>query len=152
MKTAYQQYRNATSPVTYALMTVVAAVFLIEVLLTAALGLQSIRVFATGIFGVHPRVAWTFSPVLHRGILHFVATLIGLTVVGIPIEKYWRRRRYAVFLILTAYVTIASGAVFMSMFSDDQLAFYRTSGVVYALAGFSLTHLTRHHDDLNVVE
>jgi membrane associated rhomboid family serine protease len=106
MKTAYQQYRNATSAVTYALMTVVAAVFLVEVLLTAVLGVQSIRVFATELFGVHPRVAWTFSPILYRGILHFAATLAGLTIVGIPIEKHWRRRRYVVFLTLTAYEVV----------------------------------------------
>jgi len=152
LKTAYQEYLEANATVTYVLMTVVAAVFLTEVVLAAVLGLQNVRIFATGLFGIHPWIAWPFSPVLHRGILHFAATLTGLTVVGSPIEKYWDRRRYAAFLTLTAYITVLSGAVFMSVFSDEQLAFYGTSGVIYALAGFSLTHLTKRHDDLNLVE
>jgi membrane associated rhomboid family serine protease len=132
-------------------MTVVAAVFLVEVVLTAVLGLQSVQVFATGLFGVYPWIAWPFSPILHRGILHFAATLIGLTIVGIPVERYWGRRRYTAFLLVTGYVTVILGAGFMAVFSDKQLAFYGTSGVVYALAGFSLTYLPSRGKDLELI-
>ncbi|WP_276273581.1 rhomboid family intramembrane serine protease [Haloarcula litorea] len=152
LKLAHQQYLEADSTATYVLMTFVAAVFLVEVAMTAVIGLSSIQVFATGIFGVYPWIAWPFSPVLHRGILHFGASLVGLTVVGIPIESHWSRKRYIIFLVATGYVTVALGAAFMAIFSEKQLAFYGTSGVIYALAGYSLTHLPRRHDDLNLTE
>lgn len=152
LKTAYQEYLEANATVTYVLMTVVAAVFLVEVVLTAVIGLPGVQVFATGIFGVYPWIAWPFSPVLHRGILHFAATLTGLTIVGIPVERYWSRRRYAAFLLVTGYVTVVFGAGFMAAFSDKQLAFYGTSGVIYALAGFSLTHLPHRHENLDLTE
>ena len=151
LKTAYEEYLQANSTITYALMTVVAAVFLVEVVLTAVFGLQSVQVFATGLFGVHPWIAWPFSPILHRGILHFAATLTGLTIVGIPVERYWGRRRYTAFLLVTGYVTVILGAGFMAVFSDKQLAFYGTSGVVYALAGFSLTYLPSRGKDLELI-
>lgn len=152
LKKAYQEYLDTGSRITYLLMTVVAAVFLVEVVMTAVIGLQSIQVFATGIFGVYPWIAWPFSPVLHRGILHFIATLVGLTVVGIPIEKHWTWKQYTAFLVVTGYATIVFGAAFMAVFSEKQLAFYGTSGVIYALAGYSLTHLPRRHNDLNLTE
>jgi membrane associated rhomboid family serine protease len=152
MKTAYREYLEVDSTVTYVLMTLVAAVFLVEVAMTAVIGLPNIQVFATGIFGVYPWIAWPFSPVLHRGILHFAATLVGLTVVGIPIERHWTRKRYILFLVATGYVTVALGAAFMTIFSEKQLAFYGTSGVIYALAGYSLIHLPQRHDNLNLTE
>ncbi len=65
LKTAYQEYLQANSTITYALLTVVAVVFLVEVVLTAVIGLQSVQVFATGLFGLYPWIAWSFLPVLH---------------------------------------------------------------------------------------
>jgi len=152
LKTAYEEYLQANSTITYALMTVVAAVFLVEVVLTAVLGLQSVQVFATGLFGVYPWIAWPFSPILHRGILHFAATLIGLTIVGIPVERYWGWRRYTAFLLVTGYVTVVLGVGFMAVFSNKQLALYGMSGVVYALAGFSFTYLPYRGKDLELIE
>ncbi|MFB1064853.1 rhomboid family intramembrane serine protease [Natrinema sp. H-ect4] len=152
LKKAFQQYQEADSTVTYLLMTVVAAVFLLEIFVTAVRSLSSIRIFATGVFGVYPWIAWPLSPVLHRGFLHFSASIVGLIVVGIPIERHWSRRRYLAFLVLTGYTTIVFGAAFLSVFSDQQLAFYGTSGIIYALAGYSLTHLPRRHNDLDLIE
>jgi membrane associated rhomboid family serine protease len=152
LKTGYQQYKESDSTITYLLMILVAAVFLIEILVTAFRGLGSIQIFATGVFGVYPWIAWPFAPLLHKGILHFAASLVGLTVVGLPIEKHWTWKRYTVFLVLTGYATILAGAAVLGTFSDQQLAFYGTSGIIYALAGYSLTHLPRKHDGLDLVE
>jgi membrane associated rhomboid family serine protease len=152
LKSGYQQYRDSDSTITYLLMNLVAAVFLIEILVTALLGLGSVWTFATGIFGVYPSIGWALSPVLHEGIRHFAASLIGLTVVGLPIEKHWSRKRYIVFLIVTGYATILAGAAVLDTFSNQQVAFYGTSGIIYALAGFSLTHLPRRHDNLDLTE
>jgi len=152
LRSGFQEYRESTSTITYLLMTLVAAVFLIEIAVTAFRSLSSIRIFATGVFGVYPWIAWPLSPVLHRGFLHFAASIVGLVVVGIPIERHWSRRRYSAFLLLTGYTTIVFGAAFLSVFSDQQLAFYGTSGIIYALAGYSLTHLPRRHDNLDLIE
>lgn len=152
IRKAFRRYAGADSPVTNLLMIVVAVVFLAEVSIAALLSLSSIRIFSTGIFGVYPSIAWPFSPVLHRGYSHFAATMIGLTVVGIPIENHWSRKRYAVFILGSGYITIGIGTGVLWLFSDNQLAFYGTSGVIYALGGFSLTHLPRYHDDFNRIE
>ncbi|MCY4730554.1 rhomboid family intramembrane serine protease [Natronomonas gomsonensis] len=152
LRDGYEQYREADSTITYLLMSLVAAVFLIEILVTGFRGLGSIQVFATGVFGVYPWIAWPLSPVLHKGILHFAASLVGLLVVGVPIETHWNWKRYTVFLVLTGYATILAGAAVLGWFSDQQVAFYGTSGIIYALAGYSLTHLPRKHDELSLVE
>jgi membrane associated rhomboid family serine protease len=152
LKTGLQQYKESDSTITYLLMILLAAVFLIEILVTAFRGLGTVQIFATGVFGVYPWIAWPLSPVLHKGILHFAASLVGLTVVGLPIERHWTRKRYTVFLVLTGYATILAGAAMLGTFSDQQLAFYGTSGIIYALAGYSLTHLPRKHDGLDLVE
>lgn len=145
-------YTTSDATVTYLVISLIAVVFLIEVLMTALISLDSIQVFATGIFGVYPVVAWPVSPVLHSGFLHFAASVFGLLIVGVPVEKHWSRSRYVVFLILTGYGTIAAGAGVLWLFSDQSVAFYGTSGVIYALAGYSLTHLPRQHTELNVLE
>jgi len=152
VKEAYGKYTEGDSTVTYLLAIIVAAVFIFEVAFTAVRSLGSIQILATGIFGVHPAIAWPFSPVLHRGFLHFGANLVGLIVVGIPIEKHWTRKRYVLFLVPTGYLTIAAGTGFMLIFSDSPVAFYGTSGVVYALAGYSLIHLFRSHDKFSLTE
>ncbi|WP_262174617.1 rhomboid family intramembrane serine protease [Haloarcula laminariae] len=146
---AYQEYTEGDSTLTYLLGIIVAAVFLLEVAFTAITSLDSIQILATGIFGVHPVIAWPFSPVLHRGFPHFAANLVGLLAVGIPMEKHWNRKRYSLFLVVTGYLTIMAGTGFMWIFSESPLAFYGTSGVVYALAGYSLIHLFRSHQQFN---
>lgn len=47
--------------------------------------------------------------------------------------------------MLTGYLTIASGALVLMVFSEQQVAFYGTSGIIYALGGFALTHIFRLH-------
>jgi membrane associated rhomboid family serine protease len=152
LKKGYGEYTEGDSKVTYLLGIIVAAVFILEVAFTAIRSLDSIQILATGMFGVHPAIAWPLSPVLHRGFLHFGANLIGLLTVGVPIEKHWTRRRYSLFLVLTGYLTIAAGTGFMLIFSDSPVAFYGTSGVVYALAGYSLIHLFQSHIQFNLTE
>lgn len=152
IKTAFREYNETESTITYLLMALIAAVFILEIVVTGFKSLRSIQVFAAGVFGVYPWFAWPLSPLLHRGILHFAASVAGLIIVGIPVERHWQWKRYSAFLVLTGYVTILFGAGVWWVFSDQQLAFYGTSGIIYALAGYSLTHLPRKHTDLNLIE
>lgn len=152
LKTAFQEYSETNAPVTFLLMGVIGVVFVSEMTLTVLFSLDRIQIFASGIFGVHPRIAWFLSPVLHRDILHFVSSLVGLVVVGIPIENHWDWRRYSVFLVLTGYFSIGFGALGIGLFTEQQIAFYGASGIIYALGGFALTHLWEHHKELNLIE
>jgi membrane associated rhomboid family serine protease len=152
VQTAFRAYATSEATVTYIVISLIAVVFLSEVLMTALTSLGSIQVFATGMFGVYPTVAWPLSPVLHRGFRHFAASVFGLLVVGVPVEQHWSRTRYMAFLILTGYATIAAGAGVLWVVADQPVAFYGTSGVIYALAGYSLTHLPRQHTPRSAIE
>lgn len=152
VKAALRAYPDANSPVTNLLLGLVVLVFSMEVALTSMLPPTTIRTVATGLFGVYPLIAWPFAPVLHSGIPHVSATVLGLVVVGIPVEQHWSRLRYAAFLLLTGYATIGVGAGVLWLFSGQQVAFYGTSGVIYALAGFALTNFPRHGDALTPIE
>lgn len=140
------------APVTYWLVSIITAVFLIEVGLTVLYGLSQIRVFATGLFGVYPGVAWTVSPFLHRGPLHWIASIVGLVFLGSAIERHWPQWRYIGFLLVAGYGATAAGAVLMLAFSEGQIAFYGTSGIVFAMAGFAIVHLPWSHPQVTKVE
>lgn len=152
LKTVISEYREAEAPITYGLIGLVVGVFLVEVLMTYLWSLSSISIFATGIFGVHPSIAWPSAPLLHKDILHFVATIWGLLIFGVPFEKHWHKGRFILFLVLTGYLTIVAGALVLMMFSKQQVAVYGTSGIIYALAGFALTHILRPHRNISVIE
>ncbi|MCU4719081.1 rhomboid family intramembrane serine protease [Halapricum hydrolyticum] len=148
-----REYTEAQSPVTQVLIIVIGVVFVGELLGAALLTKSnSVRIFATGIFAVHPWVAWPLSPVLHKGLQHFLASVLFALLYGIPVEKHWNWKAYSAFIIVTGYATIVSGTASLWLFSDSQLAFYGASGIIYALAGYSFTHFTLEHDDMDLVE
>ena len=121
IQTTLRAYVTLDATVTYAAVSLIAVIFLGEILMTALTSLGHIQVFATGIFGVSPAVAWPVSPVLHRGFPHFAASVIGLLVLGVPVEQHWSRNRYTAFLLLTGYGTIVAGAGVLWIFADQSL-------------------------------
>lgn len=133
------------APITYLFVSFVTLVFLTEVGVTAILGLQSIQVFATGLFGVHPRVAWVLSPFLHRGPSHYVANMVAFAFAGVAIERHWSKRRFAGFLLISGYLPTVAGAALMMAFSSTQVAFYGSSGMGFAMTGFAIGHLPWAH-------
>lgn len=149
---AVREYPEMEAPVTYTLVGVITGVFIVEVGMTLYLSLSRIQVFSTGVFGVYPWLAWPAAPFMHRGVPHFVGSIFGLVVLGLPLERHWSRWKYIGFLVVSGYFATAAGAVFMLLFADQQIAFYGTSGIVYALAGFALTHLLRSHTSLTRIE
>lgn len=92
------------------------------------------------------------APLLHRGLLHWIASVVGLVFLGSAIERHWSRWRYIGFLLFSGYGATAAGAVVMRAFTDSQIAFYGTSGIVFALAGFALVHLPWSHLRVTQVE
>lgn len=147
-----QELPEEDAPVTYSLIGVITGIFIIEIGMTRFYGLPQIRVFSTGLFGVYPTVAWIAAPLLHRGLLHWIASVVGLVFLGAAVERHWPRWRYIGFLLVAGYSATAAGAVVMRAFTDSQLAFYGTSGIVFALAGFALVHLPWSHLRVTRVE
>lgn len=133
------------APITYSLVVLGTAVFLAEIVATFYYGLSSMQVFATGIFGVYPGVAWLLSPLLHRDPFHFLGNMVVLVFAGAAVERHWTRWRYIGFLIGSGYGATAAGAVLIHLFAGGQIAFYGLSGVGFALAGFALSHLPWSH-------
>lgn len=148
----FHELPEEDAPVTYSLIGVITGIFIIEIGMTQFYGFPHIRVFSTGIFGVYPMVAWIASPFLHSGLLHWIASVIGLVFLGTAVERHWPRWRYIGFLVVAGYGATAVGAVVMRAFTDSQLAFYGTSGIVFALAGFAFLHLPSSHLRLTRVE
>lgn len=144
-KAAIQQLATESSPITHALIGCVIGIFIVEVWIMHTNSLGNLEVVAKGIFGVAPSAGWILSPFLHNSIPHFIVNIAGLILVGVPLEKHWSKKRYAVFLIAAGYMATVGGGVFLAIFTDQQIASYGVSGVVYALAGFGLIHLPRRH-------
>jgi membrane associated rhomboid family serine protease len=153
LDTLFREYTEAHSPITQSLIIVIGIVFIGELVGAALLTRSnSVRIFSTGIFDVHPWIAWPLSPVLHKGLKHFLANILFALLYGIPVERHWNTKAYLIFLAVTGYATIAFGTGFLWLFTDDQLAFYGASGIIYALAGYSSTHFFIEHDTLDLTE
>lgn len=140
------------TPLTYSLIGIITGIFIIEIGMTRLYGLPQIQVFSTGLFGVYPTAAWIAAPLLHRGLLHWIASVVGLIFLGTAVERHWSQWRYLGFLIITGYGATAAGALVLGGFTDSRLAFYGTSGIVFALAGFALVHLPWSHLQVTRVE
>ncbi len=146
------EYSESNSPVSNVLLGLITFVFIGQAIGTTLVSVDSIQTFSTGLFGVHPGVAWILAPVLHRDVSHFIFSVVGVLLLGLPMERHWSRGRFILFLVVTGYVSVASGAVVLMSFSDGPTAFYGTSGNIYALAGYALTHMVRKHDDFLRIE
>lgn len=147
-----RQLSDEDAPITYALIGCVIGVFILEVWVTNTRSLDNIEVFASGIFGVAPTVGWLLSPLLHRGFQHVLANLFGLFILGIPLEKHWSKGRYIGFLVVTGYLSTIGGGVLLSVFTNQQIASYGASGIVFALCGYGLIHLSRSHSRFTLVQ
>lgn len=149
---ALREYSEVRSPVSLVLLGVVVLVFLGEAFALMMLAVDSIEVFASGLFGVHPVIAWVLAPVLHRGVAHFLASVLGIVLVGFSMERHWSQDRFILVVVLTGYVSVAAGAAVLMLFSKRQTAFYGASGIVYMLAGYALTHMLTSHPDYRRIE
>lgn len=152
LRKAVTQYRTVEASTTRTLIWVVAIIFSIEILMTPIFEIQSIRVFATGLFKIEPELAWILAPVLHAGFRHVLANIGGLVLIEFPLEQHFTKRRFAMFIIGTAYISIMGGWLAQTMFTTNQIAVYGISGTVYALAGYALVHFGRSTDRLFAFE
>jgi len=148
----FHEYVAARAPVTYAISGVIIGVFLFEVWYIQTTSVGSINVFATGLFGVYPALGWLLSPFLHQNLTHFAGNLVIFWMLGLAVERHWSKWRYMGFLLGVGYVSTFLGAGFVALFSPEQVAFYGSSGMVFALAGFALIHFLRPHIEIRKIE
>ncbi len=149
---AVRENWNRRAPVTYAVIGFVVGIFAFEVVFTLTRGLAGIQVFATGLFGVAPYLAWPLSPFLHRGVLHLGSSLAGLWLLGLPVEEHWRRWRYVAFLLASGYIATTVGVVTMAPFTGKNIAFYGSSGMIFALGGFAVVFFPRWFGEVETSE
>lgn len=149
---ALSQYRDKEAPWIFGLIALVSGIFVLEVFLTIAVGAKSVEVIATGLFGVAPLIAWPLSPFIHQGIFHFSANIGGLLLFGIPLEAQLADSKYVTLLGVAAVVSTVVGSILFSVTTTGPIAYYGISGVLYALAGYAVTHYTRKPDSLEPIE
>jgi membrane associated rhomboid family serine protease len=149
---ALSQYRDMEAPWTFGVVSVVSGIFILEVLLTIAVGAPSVEVIATGLFGVAPLVAWPLSPVIHQGIVHFGANIGGLLLFGIPLEAELYDRTFVTLVVLSAVGSTIVGSLLFSLTTTGPIAYYGISGVLYALAGFAVITYGRKPNSLEPIE
>jgi len=152
LRDTVHEYATACAPITYAFSGVIIGVFLLEVWFVQTTSVGSIHVFATGLFGINPALAWLLSPFLHQNVAHFAGNLVLFWMLGLAIERHWSKWRYIGFLIGVGYAATFLGAGFVALFSPKQIAFYGSSGMVFALAGFALIHFLRPHIEIRKIE
>lgn len=138
---ALREYVDQDAPVTYSLLGIIIGIYAAEVYFMVRYNLDSTQVFATGLFGVLPVAAWPLAPVLHKGFLHFASSLFGVFLLGVAVEQTMSRWRYVAFLVVSAYLSTAAGVLVMWVFADGRLAFYGSSGIIFALAGYTVATL-----------
>ncbi|MFB6081546.1 MAG: rhomboid family intramembrane serine protease [Halanaeroarchaeum sp.] len=136
---ALREYADEEAPVTYALLGLILGIYLIEVGYVYAYDLEGTAVFASGLFGVAPLVAWPLAPVLHNDVFHLIGSVGGGFVLGVPLEHRLTRRRYVALILVSAYISTLAGVAVMAVFADGALAFYGASGIVFAMAGYAVT-------------
>ncbi|MFB6267382.1 MAG: rhomboid family intramembrane serine protease [Halodesulfurarchaeum sp.] len=152
VRSATAAYRPHGAPVTFGVLGIIIGIFAMEVAYTAQTGVPGTDVFATGLFGVAPWVAWPLAPVLHRGLLHVISSVVGVWLLGTPVERSLERWQYAGLLVASGYLATGTGAVVLLMLGDRPVAFYGSSGIVYALGGFSLAFFPRATDPVGPAE
>ncbi|MFB6152987.1 MAG: rhomboid family intramembrane serine protease, partial [Halodesulfurarchaeum sp.] len=145
-------YRPHRAPVTLGVLGIIIGIFAMEVAYTARTGVSSTDVFATGLFGVAPWIAWPLAPVLHRGWLHVISNMLGVWLLGTPVERSLERGQYVGLLVASGYFATGTGALVLLVLGDSPVAFYGSSGIVYALGGFSLIFFPSATDPVGPAE
>lgn len=84
-----------------------------------------------------PGLIWLLAPFLHGGLAHIVGNTVGLLVLSPIFENRVDGRSYWLYFILTASLTIASGAFVESLTTDREVAYYGISGFLYMLLSYS---------------
>lgn len=131
------EFRKLEAPVTRSVVFVVLGVFVGQVLAALLVGVR-IPVLVRSLFAEYPAVAWTLSPVLHYGALHFLFNIVAIWGVGAIVEQTLSRKRYAALILIAAVGSTAASYLAKAPFASVQMATYGSSGIAYAVATYSI--------------
>lgn len=86
----------------------------------------------------YPIPAWSLSFFLHRDVLHFLANIALIGLIGRVVEQDFSSRAYLWFLAGSAILSGIGGYAFRAAFTSGPVAAYGASGFGFALATYSL--------------
>lgn len=148
LRTELQRY---PAPFTTWLVGVVCIAFAGQVALALEVG-RSVQVVTGVLFLEYPEAMWLLSPVLHRGVGHFAVNVVLLAVLGTVNERQFTPVQYLAFLAVAAAISSTLAFATQAPFTDKHVAAYGASGIVLALATYSVyyapTRRPRTLDDL----
>lgn len=133
------ELRDAHAPITTWLVGVTAVAFAGQVALAFDTGV-SVRLVTGALFLEYPEATWVLSPVLHRDASHFAVNAALLALLGTVVEREFAPSRYLGFLLAAAAVSSALAFAVQAPFTDKHVAAYGASGLVFALATYSLRY------------
>ncbi|MCT9096961.1 rhomboid family intramembrane serine protease [Haloarchaeobius sp. HME9146] len=104
----------------------------------AAVVLQASIIGVTSYFFLeYPVPAWLLSFFLHKGILHFLANIALIGIIGRVVEQYFSTGAYLQFIAVAAVFSGIGAFLFRAPFTPKPVAAYGASGFGYALATYS---------------
>lgn len=129
--------QSREAPVTTWLLVLVALVFGQQAAVAWRTG-ASIEAVASHLFVEYTAWAWLLSAFLHRSVLHVLANVAIVLVLGRVVEDRIARSEYLVLLVVAGVASTVGGVLFTAPFVDVPVAVYGASGLGYALATVSL--------------
>lgn len=131
------ELRNAEFPITKKLLALITVIFGLQVML-ALIGDGSVRDATAWLFLNYPKPTWFLSFFLHQGILHLLANIAIIGLLGAVIEPKFGRTRYWVLALSTGYISTAMYGLVMDKWTAQPTGTYGASGFGFALAGYFL--------------
>ncbi len=139
--------RARAFPVTFILIGITLAVFLLQILSEALLGADLVLLLgAKSNPAIKAGQWWRFiSPVfVHAGLLHFGVNMYSLYIIGPAVERFYTSRRF-----LMVYLLSGVGGVIMSFALSESLS-VGASGAIFGLVGALGGFFFQHRKQLNV--
>lgn len=130
--------RKREAPITQWVLLAICLVVLGQTL--AAVYLHTSILGVTSYFFLeYPIPAWSLSFFLHRDVLHFLANIALIGLIGRVVEQDFPSRTYLWFLVVSAILSGIGGYAFRAAFTSDPVAAYGASGFGFTLATYSLS-------------
>ena len=137
--TLLAELRQYPAPFTTWLVGVVCVAFAGQVALALEVG-HSIRLVTGALFLEYPEAAWVLSPFLHRDIGHFAVNVALLAFLGTTNERQFSPLQYLAFIAVAAATSSVFAFATQAPFTDKHIAAYGASGIVLALATYSVSY------------
>jgi membrane associated rhomboid family serine protease len=134
--------RTGKPVITYGLIAVNIAVFLLQIALPALTPRFALRPYAIAQADQYFRLF--SSAFMHDGIVHILFNMYALYVLGPPLEQHLGRLRYAGLYLLSAL----GGSVAVYLLSDPRTATLGASGAIFGLFGATAVAYKRFNLDM----